>query len=398
MLTGVHTIEIPDYESLIDMVLYESGCLLAIGQAGIGKTEIPFQRAAKAGLKCIYWNLSTQEAPDLVGLQLIEKDNGVPVVRYASPEYMPVIERFQEPVLVIVDELDKCKSDLQNPLLEIFHSVQRGEGGTLNGRKLNIRGIVATGNLPDEGAFSKPINHALTNRCMTYKLESNFDAWRTWAVKAGVNPLVVAFLERHQNYLSQKTVIGDPTAYTRGSPRAWTNGAFDIDKAVRLTKTPTKDGEGKRTVLSFRDNNEEVAHLTRVLSGRVGEEPAVKFRVWLQFYKQIEPLVQKLVDKGELPSPQDMDKMQLAELIVYSVSATQAIVDAPKKAKSDEDQKKETHRVANNVAKLLKVLPPEHQIAAIKSTLESDFVKKMDLTKCADLMKVYMSVRKTTKD
>jgi hypothetical protein len=389
MLTGVHSIDIETYEQMLDMICVKGGNLLAIGQAGIGKTEIPFQRAAKHGLQVVYWNLATQEAPDLVGLPIIKVDQGAEVVRYASPEYMPIAERYKDPVLVVVDELDKCKSELQNPLLEIYHSVQRGDGGTLNGRKLNIRGIVSTGNLPDEGAFSKPISQALTNRCMTFKLESNFEAWQAWAVKAGINPLVVAFLMRHQDYLSMKPVVGDPTAYTRGSPRAWTEGARDLDKLLALKN------EGG---ISFSTNKQEIAFQTITLAGRIGEAPATKFRAWLEYFKRIEPKVDALVANGTLPSEAEIGDMDLAEAVVFCVSSTQAIVDAAKKSKEPEAQKKEVHRVANNVAKLLKLVPAEHQIAAIKSVLESDFVKAMDLTKCPDLMKVYMSVRKVTKD
>lgn len=389
MLTGVHSIDIETYEQMLDLICVKGGNLLAIGQAGIGKTEIPFQVAAKHGIQVVYWNLATQEAPDLVGLPIIKLDGGVEVVRYASPEYMPLKERFESPVLVIVDELDKAKSELQNPLLEIYHSVQRGLGGTLNGRQLNIRGIVSTGNLPDEGAFSKPISSALANRCMTFKLESDFEAWRAWAVKSGVNPLVVSFLMRHQDHLSMKPAVGDPTAYTRGSPRSWTEGARDIDKLAEMKK------EGK---ISFGTDKQEIAMQVITLAGRVGQEPATKFRVDLEYSHRIEPKVEALVANGTLPSEREIGDMELAEAVVFCVVSTQRIVDAAKKSKDPEAQKKEVHRVANNVAKLLKVVPAEHQIAAVKSVLESDFVKAMDLTKCPDLMKVYMSVRKVTKD
>jgi hypothetical protein len=389
MLTGVNDIDIDTYEGLLDLVCLEGGNLLVIGQAGIGKTEIPYQRAAKHGLGVVYWNLATQEAPDLVGLQIIKDDKGVPIVQYASPEHMPIKERFPKPVIVVVDELDKCKSELQNPLLEIFQSVQNGEGGRLNGRELNIRALVSTGNLPDEGAFSKPISHPLTNRCLTYKLTSSFEAWRDWAVRSNVNPLITAFLSKNTDYLSMKPVVGDPTAYTRGSPRAWTHAARDLDKLAKMK------AEGLK---KFGSATEEIAFQTIMVAGRVGTGPAVKFRVWLEYFKKIEPLVEKLVASGTLPTDRELDSMESAEAIVYCVAATQAIVDASKKSKDAAEQKKEVHRVANNVAKLLKIVPPENQIAAVKSVLESQFVKDMDLTKCPDLMAVYTKVRKVTKD
>lgn len=389
MLTGVQEIAIDTYEQMLDVSFQCGGNLLAIGQAGIGKTEIPYQRAAKLGIDVIYWNLSTQEAPDLVGLPIIKLDGGVEVVRYAVPEYMPILERTQKPVIVVVDEVDKAKAELQNPLLEILQSTERGEGGRLNGRKLNIQSIVMTGNLPDEGAFSKPISMALTNRGMVYKLVTDFDKWRDWAVGADVNPLITGFLSRNTDLHSMKPVVGDPTAYVRASPRSWVNGARNLDKILGLQKA------GK---LSFKSLEEEMAFHTVALSGSVGTAAAVQFRVWLQFFRKIEPKVEMLVRTGKLPSEDEIEKMESAETIVFSIASTRAIIDAQKAANDPDASKKEVHRVAHNVAQLLKIIPSEYQVAAIKSTLSPDYVKSMELTKVADLMKVYKNVRQVTKD
>src|SRR5271157_4807087 len=101
MLTGVFGVTTGTYEKLIENNCRNRGNLMVFGQAGIGKTEIPFQIFKRLGIPTVYWNLSTQEAPDLVGLPIIKEENGAEVVRYAAPEYMPIKERTPKAVAVI---------------------------------------------------------------------------------------------------------------------------------------------------------------------------------------------------------------------------------------------------------------------------------------------------------
>jgi hypothetical protein len=379
MLTNVAEIDIEFYERNLDLVCTGGGNLLVIGQAGIGKTAIPFQRAAKHRLKVVYWNLSTQEAPDLVGLPIIKVENGVEVVRYASPEFMPVCERYPDPVLVVVDEIDKCKSELQNPLLEVFQS------HTLNGRKLNIRGIVSTGNLPDEGAFSKPISHALTNRCKTYKLTSDFASWQSWAGENGINSLVSAFLSRNKDLLSQKPNVSDPTAYTRGSPRSWSAAGVEIDKIEESVKNK---------VISFGDLDKELDFKTMAIAGFVGMSSAVQFRVWLDYAKKLEPVINDLVYKDKQPTEAQVNDMGPTGIIVLGTNSVRAIVDLASQKAPEDKIRKEILKATESVFKFLKTVPPEFQITACKaSALTIDFIKTWGLTNDVNFMTVFKSVR-----
>lgn len=378
MLTGIFEIDTGIYKDMIRQTHAEGGNLLVFGQAGIGKTDIPFQVAQELGIKTVYWNLSTQEAPDLVGLPIIKQVEGAEIVRYAAPEYMPIKERTPEPLMVIVDELDKAKADLQNPLLEVFHS------RTINGRALNIKCIVATGNLPDENSFSKPVSMALANRCGIYRLKSDFDAWQQWAannaeVQAGPGgTLIVGFLHRNREYLSRPPVEGDPTAYTRCSPRSWTKAAH----ALNVTNSSTS--------IDFQ---------TLIVAGRVGQEPAAKFRVWLDHYRHIEPLIDALVKKGEVPNVGDMTIDRVLVLALSSCGAIGQLSRKTTKGPSEREKLEgEVQKAASNVFKLIEALSPEFQVAAVKSTLSIELVQDFKLTKIPAVMKAYLNVRKAMKD
>lgn len=367
MLTNVPEIDQTSYKEILGFNIKTGGNTLVLGMAGTGKTEMAEEACKVAGFEYIYLNLSVLEAPDLVGLPIIDGKQ----VDYATPKFFPKEGSLPKKKVLIVDELDKAKDELQNPLLELFqfHSI--------NGNKFDIQAIVATGNLPDEGAFSRPISHALTNRCKVYKVRSDFESWREWAVLNNLNPLIVGFLSKNQEYLAMPAVEGDPTAYTRPSPRSWAMAARDLDS------TTTND------TLDFQ---------TLIVSGRVGTPAAVKFRVWLDHYRHIEPLIDDLVKNGKHP---DVNQMAVDRLLVTSIAAIgQVSAHAKQTPKKGDEQKHEelVQKVAKNCFSWVAKLPSEMQVAAAKSTLDMTLIQKYKLTKIQEVMNVFLNIRKATKD
>jgi hypothetical protein len=347
--------------------------ILVLGPAGGGKTAMAQQAANEMGLPHIYVDLSVLEAPDFVGLPTIrENERGARMVEYATPAFMPcvdVVDTSKPPFVLIFDELDKSRPELQAPLLEIFHE------RSINGRKLHVKSILATGNLPDEGAFSQPISHALTNRCSVYKMELNFQSWQPWAVRNGVNGLIVGFLDRNEDQLLKAPAEGDPTAYCHPSPRAWSNAAQDLDKA------------GPKASLEFQ---------TKLIAGRVGMGAATKFAVWLEFYKEVEPFVDALVRDGKHPPEMSIDK-----LIVCAISSTMRISsvcrEEEKKGKKDQKSIDRVHGTAAKVTSWISKIESEFQIAAFKNAFDMELVREWSLTKVPNFMQTVEKVHKIIK-
>lgn len=364
MLTNIASITQDIYMSALRHNIRTGGNLLCFGQAGVGKTEMAIQAAEAEKFAVYYLNLSVLEAPDLIGLPFIDDDK---CVDYAPPKMLPVEGKVQEKVVLLVDELDKGKPEMQNPLLELFQS------HTLNGRKMLIQSIVATGNLPDEGAHSQPVSHALTNRCKVFRLEHSFEPWREWAQSANVNALVVGFLSKNNEYLSQAPIEGDPTAYARCSPRSWTLAAKDLDTT---------------------SNQDSIDFQTLLVAGRVGQAAAVKFRVWLDHYRHVEPLIDKLVADGTHPQ----GEMTIDKQLVCAIGAVAAVAQECRKDGSDKAKREaQIHKTAKNVFSYLQRLPSEFQVAAVKSTLSMELITKWQLTKVQEVMNTYLNVRKAMK-
>ena len=375
MLTNVHTIDQATYKEVLDFNIATGNNLLVLGMAGTGKTDMALQACERAKLKHIYLNLSVLEAPDMIGLPIITADKRVD---YAVPKFLPrqgpdSDKGTQEQYITVVDELDKAKPELQNPLLELFqfHSI--------NGTPLNIKAIIATGNLPEEGAFSQPISMALTNRMKVYQLTHSFETWREWAQDSNVNPLVIGFLSKHQEYLCMPSVEGDPTAYCRPSPRSWAMAANELNNT-----------DPKKHSVDFQ---------SALVAGRVGTAAAVKFRVWLDYYRHVEPLVDELWEKGKAPSLSDMT---IDKQLVCAISAVDMVAQAcrktPKTPADKQKQMDEVQKGAKNVFGWIKQLSAEFQIGAVKSTLNMKLIQDFQLTKIPDVMQAYLNVRKAMKD
>jgi hypothetical protein len=382
VLTNVHEIDQATYKQVLDFNINTGRNVLALGMAGTGKTEMAQQacdRWAQATQRpkdkpsFIYLNLSVLEAPDLIGLPIITPDKRVD---YATPKFFPRADDATSNGLkfvLIVDELDKAKPELQNPLLELFqfHSI--------NGTPLDIQAIIATGNLPEEGAFSQPISMALTNRCKVYKLSHNFEAWREWAQENNVNPLVIGFLSKNQEYLCMPNVEGDPTAYCRPSPRSWAWAADDLNKT-----------DPKVHSVDFQ---------SMLVAGRVGTAAAVKFRTWLDYYRHVEPHVEKLWDTGNDPSIPDMT---IDKQLVMAIAAVDMVAQECRKTpKTPADKQKQLDAVqkgAKNVFGWVRKLSAEFQVGAVKSTLNMKLIQDFQLTKIKEVMETYLNVRKAMKD
>lgn len=367
-MTGISEIDQETLMKCLKFSIQTGGNIMTFGPAGIGKTEMAMQAATELQFEFVYLNLSVLEAPDMVGLPQVTAEGRT---GYAPPETIPLFDDNKKKVVLLVDEVDKAKPELQNPCLELF------QFRAMNGRKMNIHSVVATGNLPDEGAFSQPVSHALTNRCSVYRVTHSFDPWQAWAVKAAVNPLIVGFLSKHQELLLQPAPEGDATAYCHPSPRAWTLAARDLDNAPKDT----------------------VDFQSLLIAGRVGMGASVKFRVWLDHYRHIEPLIDALVRDGKHP---DANNMEIDRLMVCAISAVNAIAaecrKTPTSAGDRDKLEKQIHRTTANVFGWMKKLPGEYCIGAVKSVLDMKMIQNFKLTKEPSFMETYQKIRSAMKD
>lgn len=386
-LTNVMEITMADYIRLLDFTIKTGGNMMAFGQAGVGKTEVAEQRILLAGYNLILVNVATLEYTDFVGLPTIVTDtDGYKYSEYATPRFIPrpptplTLENLEKSGLLhkktvfLFDEIDKGKPEIQNPALEMF------QRHSLNGSPIDAQAFIATGNLPDENAFSRPVSHALTNRCMVYKVVEDFEAWMEHSQLTGLHPLVRGFLSKHIEHFSEAPP-DDRTAYSRGSPRSWTLAGQDLSKADALGMSD----------LDFQ---------TSIVAGRVGTQGAMAFRIWLEHYRKVEDQIEPFLLENKQPPRLEF----LQHIFIFGLMSASHLVRQMNKVSdgsSNKQEFKENFAVVQKMTRnlfswLRKLNSPDISVAVVKTAFSSDMAKirEYKLIDIGDFMEVFSSVRK----
>ena len=369
MLTDIFEINQKKLQEIYSFGIRNGSTVLVFGTGGIGKTEIAKQMCRETGMQYRYLNLSVLEAPDLIGLPREHKGKTV----YAPPEFLPLIEDGGDPIVLIVDELDKAKDEVESPMLELF------QYRSVNGRPVNIQAIIATGNLPNEKAKSRLVSHVLANRCLIYKLECNFKPWREWAVAANVNPLVIGFLNARPEYLLKPNESNDPTAYCHPTPRAWTLGGYELDAYLKEINKFSNSDE-----ITDYANDPVVDFGFVIMAGRVGKRAALEFKVWLKHYRQLQPVIDALLETGQQPPK----KLTSDQVIIVAMSAMSKLKEAA--LENDLDS------VGTWVPRIFEWMmedhiPPDICLAAARAVLNKQLVEQIDILKYPVVSKVFLT-------
>ena len=280
----------------------------------------------------------------------------------------------EESIVFLFDEVDKAATETTQTLLELL------QFGSVNGRKLNIKANILTGNLPDEHAHSNQISHAISKRCKTYKLDLEFNMWREWAFKHGVHDHIVQFLSSKPEWLYKTAPDGDPTAYALPSPRTWTEAAKDL-------KLFDNDKE-----LSQMSEEKSVDFKMDILAGNVGDLATVEFQNWYTYYRRFDPMVEALVETGKKP---DISKLKAEELMILAISACSKVY-----AELRPKNQKRIESVTKNVYTWLDELNSDVQMGAIRLSFGGDWdnCHKYNLANIPIFVKVFKEIKQKMND
>jgi hypothetical protein len=267
--------------------------IFLFGRKGVGKTHIAIQAAQECGLKVNYINLSVIERPDLAGYPNINSPGDV--ITFKSPIFLPALLESAKPdTIILFDEVDKAPPEVTAPLLEILQFRK------INDKSINVAGCVLTGNLINEGAYSNLISTALLDRGAKYILSFNFEKWVDWAKIHDVHDLILGFLRSNPEFACGKI---EESCYASPSPRGWTLASEALFKAKELKLV-------------------DIETVTYIVSGFVGSEAGLRFKIWYDHYRKFESYVHTLIESGKLTL--DFKSLAPTEKVVFVVSACYA--------------------------------------------------------------------------
>jgi AAA domain (dynein-related subfamily) len=332
--------------------------LFLMGRRGIGKTEILIEAAKTCGFKCNYINLSVLERCDLSGYPNMTSSEDV--VTFKSPHFLPKLKENTEPDTVLFfDEVDKCSPELTAPLLEILQFRK------INNVNLNVRSCILTGNLSDEGAHSNTISTALLDRTAKYILKYDFHQWVDWAKANQVHDLVLGFLRSNPEFACGKI---DDSCYASPSPRGWTMASEALIKAKELKIV-------------------DIDTVTHIISGFVGNEAGLRFRLWYEHYRKFEPIVHTLIYSGNLTI--DYHELTPTEKVIFVITACYHA-----KQKLMEPSKKNRFLPLENLCKFLTTnkVDYEVQVMGLYNSFDFDYVVKNKLYECKPFFELFTKI------
>ena len=325
------------------------------GRRGVGKTDIAIQAARECGYKVNYINLSVIERPDLAGYPDMASPGDV--VNYKSPNFLPKLADKAKPDSVILfDEVDKVAAEVTAPLLEILLFKK------INGSPINAVSCILTGNLPNERAFSNELNAALLDRGAKFILQFNFEKWVDWAKAHGVHDLILGFL-RHDPELACGKV--EDTNYASPSPRSWTWASEALLKAKNLKMV-------------------DIDSVTQIISGYVGSEAGLRFKLWYENYRRFEPHVLSLIERGQMSL--NYDELVPTEKVVFVVSACYYA-----KQKVFKDKSKNKFVYLENLCNFFQQcrVESEIQVMGLANSFDFDMVRVHKLYTCKPFFDIF---------
>lgn len=122
--------------------------------------------------------------------------------------------------------------------------------------------VIAAGNRVTDRSVAYKMPKALANRLCHIEIESDIRSWHKWAVPAGINPIVLGFIDYNPSMLMTFDTVGDELAFP--TPRSW------------------------EMVSSMLNNvSENVVELFPLIAGCVGDSAAYELRMWSEVYSKI---------------------------------------------------------------------------------------------------------------
>jgi len=263
-----------ELQSFLQIVIDTKEPLFIWGPPGIGKSAIVKQVAQKNGLELIDLRATLLDPVDLRGVPVPQQQRKLTI--WLRPSFLPK----DGAGILFLDELTSAPPAVQAACYQLVLDRRVGE------HELPPNWVVvAAGNREGEGVVFK-MPPALANRFIHVELEPDLDDWVGWALNAGIEDEVIAFLRFRPELLFKF----DPTRFNEKAfptPRTW-------EKVSKILS-------------SFKHTSTSNGLLWEAVRGCVGEGPATEFCAYLKVFSKIPSFEEILLNPTTVPVPDGLD-------------------------------------------------------------------------------------------
>lgn len=290
------------------------------GAPGIGKSSIVKQIAAHKELEFLDLRLSLLDPTDLKGIPFFNADTKEGV--WAKPSFLP--SDPQSKGILFLDEINTAPPAVQASAYQLILDRRVGEYELPKGWS-----IVAAGNRENDRGVVYKMPPPLANRFVHFEMEVDFEDWKNWAYKQGIESAIIAFLAYDKSMLFTFDPMSNEKSFA--TPRSWEY----VDSIV-------KSGIENELILDS-------------ISGAVGREAAVGYLSFKKVMKELPDLREIL--NGSLTELEEDDPKVMMALAI-------GLLNALREDASDE--------AVDNVLKFSLQLPGEFSVMLVKDMQQND--------------------------
>lgn len=240
------------------------------GSPGVGKSQVVRAVAEDMRLALRDVRVSLLDPVDLRGLPF--EDNGI--AKWASPDFLPRVERDGEKGILFLDELSAAAPSVQVAAYQLVLERRLGEYALPAGWA-----IVAAGNKSTDRAVVQKMSKALANRFSHFEFEVDLNDWIDWALDANMPEEVIAFIRWRPELLHAFDPADPSPAFA--SPRSW------------------------EYVGSYVADGPDPAVEAELYRGTIGEKAATEFVGFLRVFRSLPDPAGVLLNPDTAPVPDD---------------------------------------------------------------------------------------------
>ena len=187
------------------------------GAPGIGKSSAVTQVAKDKELELIDLRISQLAPTDIRGLPYTKNGRA----HFAPPSFLPTDGEG----ILFLDELNMASPSVMGIAQQLILDRQVGDYKVPEGWF-----IVAAGNRTEDRAAISQMPAPVANRFIHFHIDSSLDSWKEYAIGAGINEKILAFL----NFRPQLLYNFEKNQSAWPSPRSWefANTLLNIDLSI----------------------------------------------------------------------------------------------------------------------------------------------------------------------